>query len=169
MEKENVNEQTQEQTRQEQNCQGETHIDKEQNVQETDQRNNHNSDTHVRLQSATTISEEEISMLQDFWKKMDDICYKLCNVCNERIPSMTINKEMCKRCYSDNNTPKKFLAENNMDPGDVPDELKALNEIEEMLIAQIFTVITVYRLRGGQNGYRGKVINFPQDIEGFTK
>ncbi len=45
--KKNVNDQTQEQTRQEQNCQGETHIDKEQNVQETDQRNNHNSDTHV--------------------------------------------------------------------------------------------------------------------------
>lgn len=65
--------------------------------------------------------------------------------------------------------PKKFLAENNMDPGDIPDELKALNEIEEMLIAQIFTVITVYRLRGGQNGYRGNIINFPQDVEGFTK
>src|SRR6266542_3221341 len=108
MEKENVNEQIQEQIRQEQNCQGETHIDKEQNVQETDQRNNHNSDTHVRLQSATTISEEEISMLQDFQKKMDDICYKLCNVYNERIPSMMINKKMCKRYYSDNNTPKKF-------------------------------------------------------------
>ncbi len=82
---------------------------------------------------------------------------------------MMINKEMCKHCYSDNNMPKKFLAENNMDPGDIPDELKALNEIEEMLIAQIFTVITVYRLRGGQNGYRGNIINFPQDVEGFTK
>ena len=37
-----------------------------------------------------------------------------------------------------------------------------------MLIAQVFTVMTVYRLRGGQNGYRGNVINFPQDIKGFT-
>ena len=55
-----------------------------------------------------------------------------------------------------------------MDPGDVPEELKGLSEIEEMLIAQVFTVMTVYRLRGGQNGYRGNVINFPQDIQGFT-
>jgi hypothetical protein len=31
---------------------------------------------------------------------------------------------------------KKFSAENNMDPGDVPEELKSLMEIEKMLIAQ---------------------------------
>ncbi len=55
-----------------------------------------------------------------------------------------------------------------MNPGDVPDELKGLTEIEEMLIAQVFTVMTVYRLRGGQTGYRGNVINFPQDIQEFT-
>src|SRR5688572_5573810 len=28
--------------------------------------------------------------------------------------------------------------------------------------------MTVYRLRGGQNGYRRNVINFPQDIQEFT-
>ena len=32
-------------------------------------------------------------------------------------------------------SPKKFSADNNMDPGDVPDELEGLTEIEEMLIA----------------------------------
>jgi len=56
-----------------------------------------------------------------------------------------------------------------MDPGEVPEELKELSEIEEMLIAQVFVVMSVYRLRGGQNGYRGNVINFPQDIHEFTK
>ena len=55
-----------------------------------------------------------------------------------------------------------------MDPGVVPEELKGLSKIEEMLIAQVFTVMTVYRLQGGQTGYRGNVINFPQDIHGFT-
>ena len=55
-----------------------------------------------------------------------------------------------------------------MDPGEVPSELKDLTEIEEMLIAQVFTVITVYRLREGQNGYRGNVINFSRDIQSFT-
>src|SRR3954462_2624712 len=55
-----------------------------------------------------------------------------------------------------------------MDPGEVPNELQGLTEIEEMLIAQVFTVMSVYRLRGGQNGYRGNVINFPQDIQEIT-
>ncbi len=58
-------------------------------------------------------------------------------------------------------SPKKFSADNNMDPGDVSDELEGLTEIEEMLIAQVFTVMSVYRLQGGQNRYRGNVINFP--------
>ena len=64
--------------------------------------------------------------------------------------------------------PKKFLAENNMDPGEVPDELQDLNEIEKMLIARVFPVMSVYKLRGGQHGYRGNVINFPQDVLEFT-
>ena len=33
-----------------------------------------------------------------------------------------------------------------MDPGDVSEELKGLTEIEEMLIAQVFMVMSVYRL-----------------------
>src|SRR6184192_3461427 len=63
---------------------------------------------------------------------------------------------------------KKFSAENNMDPGEVPDELQDLNEIEKMLIARVFSVMSVYKLRGGQHGYRGNVINFPQDVQEFT-
>ncbi len=55
-----------------------------------------------------------------------------------------------------------------MYPGEVPDELKELSEIEEMLIAQVCAVMSVYRLRGGQLGYRGNVINFSQDIQDFT-
>ncbi|CAG8547344.1 24094_t:CDS:1 [Gigaspora rosea] len=55
-----------------------------------------------------------------------------------------------------------------MDPGEVPEELQKLIEIEEMLIVQVFSVMVVYKLRGGQHGYRGNIINFPQDIEEFT-
>ena len=41
-------------------------------------------------------------------------------------------------------SPKKFSGENNMNPGDVLKELKGLTEIEEMLIAQVFMVMSVY-------------------------
>ena len=50
----------------------------------------------------------------------------------------------------------------------MPEELQGLTEIEEMLIARVFPVISVYRLRGGQHGYRGNVINFPQDVQEFA-
>ncbi|GBC48412.2 ATP-dependent DNA helicase PIF1 [Rhizophagus irregularis DAOM 181602=DAOM 197198] len=85
------------------------------------------------------MSEEEISMLQDFCIKMENIRYNLCNVCQERIPLLMLVKGTCKRCYYEKNTGgtlKKFSGGNNMHPGDVPDELKGLSEIKEMLISQ---------------------------------
>ena len=48
---------------------------------------------------------------------------------------MKIVKGMCRRCYAEKSPIKKFSAQNNMDLGDVPEELKGLSEIEEMLIA----------------------------------
>jgi hypothetical protein len=77
-------------------------------------------------------------------------------------------KGECRRCYTEKTTPKKFSAENNMDPGEVPEELQSLTEIEEMLIARVFPVMSVYRLRGGQHRYCGNVINFPQDVQEFA-
>ncbi len=123
--------------------------DNEQSQQET-QGDSNNSGIQSTPLSSNTIGEEEHKLLQKFRKKMDDIRYNLCPICNERIPSMTLVKGMCRCCHTENSLPKKFSAENNMDPGDVPEELKELSEIEEMLIAQVFTVMTVYRLRGGQ-------------------
>lgn len=40
------------------------------------------------------------------------------------------------------NLPKKFSADNNIDPGEVPDKLQGLTEIEKMLIARIFPVMS---------------------------
>src|SRR2546425_3460708 len=85
------------------------------------------------------LSESDRKLLQKFRNEMNKLNYALCPMCNERFPSVNIiNNESCRRCDSDKNETKKFSAENNMDPGDVPEELKALTEIEEMLIAQTF-------------------------------
>ena len=54
-----------------------------------------------------------------------------------------------------------------MDPGAVPIELQGLTEIEEMLIARACPIMCVYRKHGGQRGYKGHVLNLPQDIKGF--
>ena len=57
-----------------------------------------------------------------------------------------------------------------MDPGEVPEELQGLTELEEMLIARVFPVMSVYRLRGGQHGYCGlwKRNKFPQNVQEFA-
>ncbi len=40
--------------------------------------------------------------------------------------------------------------------------------MEEMLITQVFPVILVYTLPGGQHAYRGNIINFSQDVQEFA-
>ena len=54
-----------------------------------------------------------------------------------------------------------------MDPGIVPPCLQQLSQVEEMLIARACPVMTVYRKHGGQRGYKGHILNMPQDIQGF--
>ena len=51
--------------------------------------------------------------------------------------------------------------------GEVPQELQDLTDIEEMLISQIFPVVSVYKLPRGQYAYQENVINFSQDVKEF--
>ena len=54
-----------------------------------------------------------------------------------------------------------------MDPGALPLQLQGLTDIEEMLLARACPVMCVYRKHGGQRGYRGHVLNLPQEIQRF--
>ena len=49
-----------------------------------------------------------------------------------------------------------------MDPGSVPAELQGLSEVEELLIARAFRIMSIYPKHGGQRGYSGDVLNLPQ-------
>ncbi|KAE8740153.1 hypothetical protein FOCC_FOCC014351, partial [Frankliniella occidentalis] len=63
---------------------------------------------------------------------------------------------------------KKFCddmsASNSMDPGVVPLELQDLSMVEQDLISLVHPIISVFRVKGCQYGYRGNVINFPQNV-----
>ena len=48
-----------------------------------------------------------------------------------------------------------------MHPGDVQTCLQEMTQIEEMLIAQTYPIMSVYRKHGGQWGYKGHVLNLP--------
>ena len=129
------------------------------------QKENNNSTIPRRPLSAITINEDEYYMLQNFHNKMDNIQYNFYYICNKRIPLIKLVKEMyCYHCHAEKKLSKKFSAKNNINSGNVLEELKGLTEVEEILIVQVFTVMSVYWLQEGQNGYKENVINFPQNI-----
>ena len=65
-------------------------------------------------------------------------------------------------------TVRSFSSANDTDPRSVPNQLKGLIQGEEMLIAKGCLVMRVYRLKGGQRGYGGHVVNLAQNIGGFV-
>ena len=54
-----------------------------------------------------------------------------------------------------------------MDPAIVPEQLKGLTQVEEMLISRVCPIMRIYRKHGGQRGYKGHVLNLPQDVQSF--
>jgi hypothetical protein len=87
-----------------------------------------------------------------------------CHTCKEI--SLNLRTENCERCSTfTNNIINPFTADNNMDPGQLPDELKGLSLVEQTLISPVKVFITVFNLtEHGQYGYKGNVINFNQNI-----
>ena len=70
---------------------------------------------------------------------------------------------MCSRCSRDKKSPKKFSSENSMIPSPVPNELKDLTQVEEMLIARALPLI-IYMKPGSERGYSGHCFNLPQNV-----
>ncbi|KAK3918042.1 Protein GrpE [Frankliniella fusca] len=89
------------------------------------------------------------------------------NVCpNCRRAVMTERGELAPGCRG--GRCRKVSADNLMDPGEVPAELQGLTYIEQQLIARVHPVVSVNKVRGGQYGYSGNIINFPQDVQGLA-
>ena len=110
--------------------------------------------------------------MKSFHAKQNKWQQQLCTVCHEAWPSKTglLNNPteyICTRCKRDKHDVKKFSGANDMLPGSVPLHLKGLSQVEEMLIARACPIMSIYRKHGGQRGYKGHVLNLPQDIQGF--
>ena len=56
------------------------------------------------------------------------------------------------------------FVENSMVPGQVPEQLQNLTQVEEMLIARALPIMRVCIKPGGHRGYSGHCINLPQNI-----
>ena len=103
-----------------------------------------------------------------FHSSINSLEHRQCVTCKEAWPTkqgFSLARFECLRCKRDKGNPKLYSQENDMDPGALP--LQGLTDIEEMLIARACPIMCVYRKHGGQRGYRGHVLNLPQDIQDF--
>lgn len=112
-----------------------------------------------------TLTVEDIAMGKFFDRSLKNIKWNKCKNCKAGFPEMKLINEVCERCVRN---PQKYTKFNNMYPGEVPDHLPKLNDIEQMLIALNHPLVIVYRKRGGQNHYSGHVIHFPQNITTYV-
>ena len=107
--------------------------------------------------------------LDTFHKRMEGLTFHTCVSCEQSLPTLDIkcSTQMCKQCTNDqgNGWVGLLTSDNNMNPGRVPPPLKDLSVVEEMLIAQIAPMMHIFRLPAGrQFGYRGHVLNLPQNV-----
>ena len=114
------------------------------------------------------LSTKQIKAGQNFDNEISTISFESCTNCNRSFQNLNVKQDGCSECNSANKR-NKFTIENNMDVGIVPDELKDLWHIEQMLIARIHPVVSIYRISGAQYGSTGYVINFRQNIEEYIK
>ncbi|CAG8536723.1 15389_t:CDS:2 [Cetraspora pellucida] len=127
-------------------------VEKE-NVNPNDEQNQ----SVLSLPLACQLSNEDCSLLKKFHEAVSALKFNFCPICKKSFPTIVLVHKtgLCNRCNREKLI-RRFSAENDMDPG---------AQVEEMLIAQILLMLTVYKLQGGQLGYRGHVINFAQDIQ----
>ena len=108
--------------------------------------------------------------MHSFHLDQEHLEHRQCTMCKEAWPTrqnLASEVYICYRCKRDKKSPRKFSAENDMDPGIVPEQLRGLTQVEEMLISRVCPIMRVYRKHGGQRGYKGHVLNLPQDIPSF--
>ncbi len=109
--------------------------------------------------------------MDHFHVKLNKWEHQLCTVCHElwptRVPLKDGEMYVCTRCKRDKSEPNLYSEGNDMHPGEVPPCLQGMTQVEEMIIARTCPIMSVYRKHGGQHGYKGHVVNLPQDIQGF--
>ena len=73
---------------------------------------------------------------------------------------------VCTHCKNGEGTQRKFSAENNIDPGWVPQKLSDLTQWEEMLIVTAFPVMHLYvRKRHNTISYKEHALKLHQNVQ----
>lgn len=114
---------------------------------------------------AARVARNTSRFANDFDNEMRSLSLKVCISCNRRRQNSDIAAQtnICGRCERTDNP--LFTTANGMNFGEIPDALRDLSMIEEILIARVHPVVSVYKIRGQQTGYSGHVMNFVQHVE----
>ncbi|KAK8913436.1 hypothetical protein VCV18_011442 [Metarhizium anisopliae] len=116
------------------------------------------------------LSAEDQALVREFYTALDDDKMHSCLRCKECWFDMKPNRlNICARCISrdrkrGSDEPYFFSAENNLDFGEVPNNLPDLTMVEEMLIARVHVHVKVLQVRGAQYKYRGHVVHFLRNV-----
>ena len=142
----------------------------ERRQEERDRQRRHRELERLRPQTALARANVKIAK---FHSNLATLHLSSCSICLERshVKKTLLHETehlVCTRCKRDKQSPKVYSRENNMDPGSVPQELLGLTQVEEMLVAAVMPMMSIYRLPYGQYGYSGHVINFPQYVLSFA-
>lgn len=109
---------------------------------------------------------------QAFEEEMKSLNLAKCIRCNRLVKASEIHprNQICTRCTSLERSRRDnpFVIENGLDFGSIPMQLRDLTLIEQILIARVHPVVSVFRIHGRQTGYSGHVVNFNQRVESIS-
>lgn len=93
-------------------------------------------------------------------------------MCNECYPGIQVVRwhegSISKGCMCEKGV-HHFSCFNNVDPGEKPNVLRVLNQVEEMLIAWVNLILKVSHAHGGQYKYSGHIKILPQDMSSIER
>jgi hypothetical protein len=118
------------------------------------------------MQPTGFLPADQWRLIQDFHNALDGVKMEYCARCRERWFSMGLRNKTCDACFlRDKGSQSPFLmsADNDMDPGEVPANLPALTQVEEMIIVRSHVQMLVHRYRGHQYHYSGHCVSFMQN------
>ena len=112
-------------------------------------------------------SQSDAHLAREFTNNLQKFGYTACRWCAQK--TLTQQRDGPLTCLKCSKDALKFSAVNNMLPSSVPDAVKGLSVVEQMLIARVNVVMRVVQLRAcrgqGQLRYRGNIINIEQDVQ----
>ena len=142
-------------------------------LQHLQDQNNRDSYLSNGWRKAEQLSHEQQwvqTAMANFHRTMNKLEHRQCVTCKEAWPTnngLTLQIFECLRCKRDKGNPKLFSQENDMDPDGLSTALQGLTDIEVNAYRKSFPNYVRLSETWRKRGYKGHVLNLPQDIQGF--